>query len=195
VCRGKGGIRIEFASVFRAAWCFFTGEKFMRNHFVRSLFVTLVAGFGAVSSVMAEPSLSERRAITAYEQGAYAVLLKDIQAAAGFAVPVEVNWASIALPDQSASYANDDFWSNVFFVPLKKALAAAAVDDMGKQAVKAKLKKIVIHYDAATAPASAYADGVSFKDGALTLNFAPYTNAGDIEPRANAIQKVLEAGL
>jgi hypothetical protein len=167
----------------------------MRKHFARSLIVALVTSVGVVSSAMAEPSLTERRAITTYEQGAYAGLLKEIQTAAGFAVPVEVNWASIALPDQSASYGNEDFWTNIFFVPLKTGLAAVASDDIGKQAVKAKLKKIVIHYDAATAPSSAYANGISFKNGTLTLNFAPYTNAGDIEPRANAIQKALEAGL
>ncbi|GHU23903.1 hypothetical protein FACS189488_07420 [Betaproteobacteria bacterium] len=167
----------------------------MRKHFARSLLVTLVASVGIVSSAMAEPSLTERRAITAYEQGAYAGLLKDIQSAAGFAVPVEVNWASIALPGQSESYGNEDFWTNIYFVPLKTALAAVASDDIGKQAVKAKLKKIVIHYDAATAPSSAYGNGISFKNGTLTLNFTPYTNAGDLEPRASAIQKELESGL
>ncbi|MDR2689995.1 MAG: hypothetical protein LBB76_09595 [Azoarcus sp.] len=170
----------------------------MRNQFVRplvrSLLFAAIAGVVA-SPAMADPGLAERRAITAYEQGAYATLLKDIQTAAGFAVPVEVKWETIALSDQADNYAQDDFWTNIFFVPLKQALATVAADDMGKQAVQAKLKKIVVHYDSATAPVSAYADGVSFKSGVLTLNFTPYTNAGDIEPRAKAIQKVLEAGL
>ena len=167
----------------------------MHKYFARSLVVTLVASVGFVSSAIAEPTLTERRAITAYEQGAYAGLLKDIQTAAGFAVPVEVNWASIALPGQSESYGNEDFWTKIYFVPLKTALAAVASDDMGKQAVKEKLKKIVIHYDAATAPGSAYGNRVSFKNGTLTLNFAPYTNPSDLEPRAKAIQKELESSL
>jgi hypothetical protein len=178
-----------------AMWRLFIGENPMRSQFVRSLFVATIAGIGVVSTAMAEPTLTERRAITAYEQGAYATLLKDIQTAAGFAVPVEVKWETIALSDQADNYAHDDFWTNIFFVPLKQALAATAVDDIGKQAVKAKLTKIVVHYDSATAPVSAYGDGVSFKAGVLTLNFTPYTNASDIEPRARAIQKVLEAGL
>jgi hypothetical protein len=167
----------------------------MRSQFVCSLFVAVVVSIGFVSPSMAEPSLGERRAIAAYEQGAYAAMLKDIQAAAGFAVPVEVKWETIALPDQAGNYGKDEFWTNVFFVPLKKSLATVAVDDMGKQAVKAKLKKIVIHYDSASAPGSAYERGVSFEEGVLTINFAPYTNPDDIELRAKAIQKELEAKL
>jgi hypothetical protein len=170
----------------------------MRSQFVRSLVrsLFLVALAGVVASpVMADPNLAERRAITAYQQGTYATLLKDIQTAAGFAVPVEVKWESIALSDQADNYAHDDFWTNIFFVPLKQSLATVASDNMGKQAVRAKLKKIVVQYDSATAPVNAYADGVSFKSGVLTLNFTPYTNASDIEARAKAIQKVLEAGL
>jgi hypothetical protein len=170
----------------------------MRNKFARSLVrtlaVALIAG-GVMSSAMAELNLTDRRAVTAYEQGTYAKFLKDIQAAAGFAVPVEVKWESIALPEQSANYSDDDFWTRVFFIPLQKALAATAADDMGKQALKAKLQKIVIYFDQATAPSKNYAEGVTFKDGVLSINFAPYTNPDDIEDRVKGIQKVLEAGL
>jgi hypothetical protein len=168
-------------------------SQFVRS-LVRSLFLAAIAG-GVASPVMADLTLPERRAITAYEKGTYATLLKNIQTAAGFAVPVEVKWETIALSDQAENYAHDDFWTNIFFVPLKQALATVAVDDMGKQAVRAKLKKIVVQYDSATAPVNAYADGVSFKGGVLTLNFTPYTNARDIDARAQAIQKALEAGL
>ena len=66
---------------------------------------------------------------------------------------------------------------------------------MGKQALAAELKKIVVHYDEATAPGSAYANGVSFAEGVLTLNFVPYNNVDDVDARAAAIQKALEAGL
>ncbi|QRY79444.1 hypothetical protein JVX91_28425 [Pseudomonas sp. PDNC002] len=166
----------------------------LRSLLARSVVAGLLAC--AVSGVaLADPSLAERRAITAYEQGIYASQLKEIQAAAGFAVPVEVNWNSIALPDQADAYASDDFWTNVYFVPLKQALASVAADDMGKQALKEKLKKITVRYDEASAPASDYAAGIEFKGGTLALNFKPYSNSTDIEARAKAIQSALEAAL
>lgn len=166
----------------------------LRSLLVRSLMVGLVAGV-TTGTAFADPSLAERRAITAYEQGTYATQLKDIQAAAGFAVPLEVDWNSIALPDQADAYASDDFWTNVYFVPLKQALAAVAADDMGKQALKEKLKQVAVRYDEASAPSSDYAAGVAFKDGTLGLNFKPYSNSTDIEARAKAIQAALEAAL
>ncbi|MDR3055414.1 MAG: hypothetical protein LBU53_08440 [Zoogloeaceae bacterium] len=166
----------------------------MHKYSMRLLFISLCAVLFA-GSALAAPSLAERRAITAYESGAYAVHLKDIRAAAGFAVPVEVKWDTIAGSGQSDAYGHDDYWTNIYFVPLKKALVSIAIDAMGKKALKEHLKKIVIHYNEATAPSSDYAKGVSFKGGVLTLNFRPFANGSDIDPRAQAIQKVLEDAL
>jgi hypothetical protein len=166
----------------------------MRKHIKRSLFISLLAACAA-GSALAEPNLAERRAITAYEQGAYAAHLADIKTAAGFEVPVDVKWDTIARPGESAAYGEDDYWTRIFFVPLKNALKAITVDDIGKKALQAKLKKIVIHYDKDTASPTNYASDVSFSEGVLTLNFVPYNNAGDVDARANAIQKVLENAL
>jgi len=74
---------------------------------------------------------------------------------------------------------------------LKKVTA----DDMGKQALKSNLKKVVVTYNQGTAPASNYANGVNFESGTLTINFQPYANAADITARADAIQKLLESKL
>ena len=59
---------------------------------------------------------------------------------------------------------------------------------------------MVITYDASTAPASNYPNGITVADGVLTINFAPYSNAGDetsvnFKERVNAIQKGVEAKL
>lgn len=110
-------------------------------------------------------SLLERRAVQAYETGPFPDLQRRIHEAAGFEVP------------------------------LAAALSQVGSDALGKQALRAGLKSIVITYDEATAPPSNYENGVTFKDGVLTLNFHPYTNTGDVEPRSAAIRKVLEAGL
>ncbi|MDR3087515.1 MAG: hypothetical protein LBU45_06140, partial [Azoarcus sp.] len=90
---------------------------------MRSLFAGLcvaLCGTLFAGSVLAAPALAERRAIAAYESGPYATHLKDIQAAAGFAVPVEVKWETIAKPGEANSYSADAYWTNIFFVPLKK---------------------------------------------------------------------------
>ena len=67
--------------------------------------------------------------------------------------------------------------------------------DLLKQALAAELKSVRVRYDEATAPASAYADGVQFEGGVLTLNFRPFTNPDDLDARAQAIQQALEAKL
>jgi hypothetical protein len=126
---------------------------------------------------------------------AYPQRLAAIEQAAGFAVPVEVIWDKIAIPGESAAYGNDAYWTNIYFVPLVDALKAIVTDDLGKQALAEKLKKVVILYDRATAPASAYESGVSFEAGELKINFQPHSNARDIKAKADAIRKALEAKL
>lgn len=150
---------------------------------------------GTLNVAVAAPNLAERRAISAYQDGTYATKLKEIQAAAGFDVPVEVQWDSLALSGQEKNYADEGFWTQIYFTPLSKALAAVGVDELGKEALKDKLENIVVRYDEATAPSGAYADGVTFSAGVLTLNFKPYNNVDDVDARAEAIQKALEAGL
>ncbi len=75
------------------------------------------------------------------------------------------------------------------------ALKAITADDIGKEALKAGLKKVVITFDESTAPASNYETGLKLTDGVLTMNFTPWSNEDDLKRRAEAIQKVVEAGL
>lgn len=144
------------------------------------------------ATVQAAPALAERRAIAAYQSDVYAGQLQAIQAAAGFEVPVEVQWDSLAIPGQAANFGLESFWTDVYFTPLTRALKAVTADDLGKQALAGKLKSIQVRYDEASAPASAYADGVQFDDGVLTVNFRPFTNPDDVDARAQAIQQALE---
>ena len=66
---------------------------------------------------------------------------------------------------------------------------------MGAESLKSKLKKVVVTYDESTAPASNYPNGVKFENGTLTINFMPFSNSGDVEPRSKAIAAGLEAKL
>lgn len=156
--------------------------------------VSLMAS-AAATMAQSEPGLAERRAIATYQKDQYPALQKKIQQAAGFEVPVEVNWNSIALPGDAESYAQDDYFVKTIFQPIEMALADVAKDDMGKAALKEKLKKISIMYSEAGASASAYKERVKFEGGVLSVNFRPYTNTSEVADRTAAIRKALEAGL
>ncbi|MDN6858789.1 hypothetical protein QO207_19525 [Pseudomonas sp. CAN2814] len=151
---------------------------------------------GLASSLLhAAPTAVEQAAISSYQQSVFQAQLKDIHHSAGFAVPVEVDWDSIALPGQAAHYGTDDYWTNVYFVPLAEALDMLTSYDLGRQAMKDKLKRIVIRYDASDSAAHDYRRAVAFESGVLSINFRPASAAGQIEERTEAIQSSLETAL
>lgn len=67
-----------------------------------------------------------------------------------------------------------------------------ASDDMGKEALKAALKKIVIQNSEDISYAGR---AITFSDGVLTVDHAPTTNAWYVDDRANAIREKLEKAL
>lgn len=140
-------------------------------------------------------ALPERRALKEYQEQKLPELQKRINEAAKFDLPLDIQWGAIAQKGQGASYMQDDYFTNVYFVPLANALKEVTTDAMGADALKAKLKKVVITYDESTAPASNYSNGVKFENGTLTINFPPYTNSADVEPRTKAIASGLESKL
>lgn len=159
---------------------------------MRLLFPTLIAASLTAGAVLAEPSPAEREAIEAYRQGIYPGQLRDIHDSAGFAVPLEVDWDSIALPGNAADYANEDYWTNVYFVPLAEALDMLTSYAEGRQAIRDRLKTIQVRYDPRTAPKTDYRAGVAFENGVLTVNFRPASQGTQIEERTEAIQSALE---
>ena len=165
--------------------------------YVRPLFFASALLVLPVSSALAqsEGGLAERRAIAAYSKDVWPPLERAIKDAAGFPVPVALDLKSLALPGNAENYGSDDYLRKPIIDPLIQALSSVASDDMGRQALKEKLTSIVILYDEASAPSSNYAEGVSFSNGVLKLNWRPFTNVDDLEPRVKAITKVLEKNL
>ena len=158
------------------------------------IFVT-IALFIGVSQITSAQGLAERRALKSYQESVLPDLQSKINAAAGFEVPVNIDWEKIAQPGEADSYSNDAYFTNIYFTPLIDALSSIGSDDLGKEALTANLKGINITFNPDTAPASNYANGISFEDGEVTLNFRPFSNADDIKERAEAIIEVLEAKL
>ena len=166
----------------------------MRRTIISLAALSMIAST-SLAEAQSKPGLAERRAIAAYTEAQYPSLQKKIQQAAGFDVPINVDWDSLALPGDAEYYPQDDYFVKTIFGPIEAALAQIAKDDMGKSALKESLKEIKVQYEDGGIPATAYGDRVKFDGGVLTVNFRPYTNTADVEDRTNAILKVLEASL
>jgi hypothetical protein len=134
--------------------------------------------------------LAERRAAKEFETQKYPKLKAAIDAAAGFEIPVEVNWKQLSIEGSSNLYA--DSWEKIYFVPLIEALKVICSDDMGKDALKAAIKKVVIlNKDQIN-----YGDRMAkFESGILTLDHKPTTNVGNLKERIEGIKKTLEKAL
>lgn len=170
---------------------------------VRYVFLCLVMGillgtalpFAFRSVEAAELALAERRGLKAYQEKIWPDQLAAIQEAAGTPIEVEVHWEKLASRGYGQYFLEPDWFTNVYFVPLSKALAEVARDDIGREAIRAKLQRIVVTFDDATAPISTYENGLRFEDGTLTVNFRPGENAGDVDWRVQAIVALLEKSL
>jgi hypothetical protein len=135
-------------------------------------------------------TLAERRIVHEFETSHFPALKARVEEAAGFAVPLEPDWATLAVPGESHLYA--ELWPTVFFEPLIAALAVVGRDDMGREAMSAGLKKIVLQNTKGCIYGNCWA---SFQDGVLTLDHEPLTNAYDTESRKEGIIAMLEKSL
>jgi len=133
--------------------------------------------------------LAERRAADRWKNNDYPDWKTRIDQAVGFDIPVEVAWEQLASEGNPEYY--DEWFPKVYFQPLTMALSAITIDDMGKEAIRDGLTKIVVKNSGEYSSAS----GFSFSGGVLTINHKPQTNVDYPEERAKAIQKMLEDAL
>ena len=134
--------------------------------------------------------LAERRAAKEFETKVFPGYKQKIAQVAQFEVPIEVDWEALAAPEYAHLYAES--WPQVYFEPVVQALEAICVDDMGRDALKAGLKKIVLTNRSDVS----YADNcVKFEGGVLTIDHLPCTNVDYVDDRKKAIQKKLELAL
>lgn len=166
---------------------------------MKKLLVSLMLLMSFSSFIVAQEAktlgLAERRALKEYQEKNFPDIKKGLMTAVGFEVPLDIKWDELAQPGEADRYKEDGYWGATIFTPLTKAITSITADKEGKDALKAKLKKIVITYNPDTAPASNYANGIKFEAGVLTINFRPYSNVDDVKARVDAIQKLLEDNL
>ncbi|MFG2043790.1 hypothetical protein [Dactylosporangium sp. NPDC048998] len=133
--------------------------------------------------------LAERRAAQTYRTDEFPEWKRKIDQAACFEVPVEVAWDELAVDGYAGDYSA--FFTKVYFRPLAEALGAITIDDLGKDALKAGLEKIVVKNSGQYYSNS----GFTFAGGVLTVDHRAESNVEYYDERAKQLQQLLESGL
>lgn len=133
--------------------------------------------------------LAERRATKEFQDKQFIELRNEIHKAAGFPVPIEVNWEQLAVEGQVDYYK--EAWTEIYFKPVIEGLRQIGRDDMGKEAIKGGLKKIEFrNSQGAFSPHSA----ISFVSGTLVIDHE-LSNVGDTKDRTKYIIEIVEKEL
>jgi hypothetical protein len=136
--------------------------------------------------------LAEKKALKEFQTTIYPDFEARIKALVGSATEIDIEWDAMAVDGQAHLY--NDCLPKVFFEPLLSALENIVSDDLGKEALEQKLKKIKI----TNTNAFHNSRGFEFTEGTLTLDHRPTVNTAhqvDQDQRTDAITKKLETGL
>ena len=134
--------------------------------------------------------LAEHLAIKDFQDNHLPKLQTQVDEAAKMPVTLKIDWQSLALENQSHLYA--ECWQKIYCEPLISALRSITRDELGTEALKEQLKKVVIKSEAG----NYYGDRwTTFADGILTLDHLPTSNIGDVEDRTKGLIQVLGKGL
>lgn len=134
--------------------------------------------------------LAERRGVKDFETKHLAAWQQKVEGAAKMSVPVEVKWETLALDGESHLY--EECWPKVYFQPLIAALESITRDDLGKDALTATLKKIIVQNTADVSYGDRWA---TFEGGVLTLDHKPTTNVDSVKERTDGLVALLEKSL
>jgi hypothetical protein len=135
-------------------------------------------------------NLAERRIVHDFETNLFPGLKERVEKAAGFPIPLEVSWETLAVAGESRLYA--ECWSAIYFEPLIGALGYIGRDEMGHRALQSGLKKVVLQ----NVKGCVYGDcWATLVDVVLTLDHESLTNASDVESRTKGLIGVLESSL
>ena len=133
--------------------------------------------------------LAERRGIKDFQDKHFIGHKAEIDEAAGFEVPLDVDWDSIAAPGYGHMY--DIAFAKVYFQPLVLAFRDVCRDEMGRTALGAGLTRVAIK----NSDRFYGGDSVACDEGVLTIDHKPVTNIDDVQIRAEAIVRLLEERL
>jgi len=133
--------------------------------------------------------LNERRAVREFQENRFPKLQQEIQAAAGFAVAIEVNWKQLAKEGHADSF--ERAWTEIYFKPVLEGLRAVGRDELGKDALKASLKKVEFRNSRGTYSPQA---AITFEAGELTIDH-DLINIDYTEDRTKYLIEMLESSI
>ncbi|HEY0252826.1 MAG TPA: hypothetical protein VGC41_14925 [Kofleriaceae bacterium] len=129
--------------------------------------------------------LAEKRWAADKKKNDEPAFASQVSSTLGFPVKLEIDWDGFSTDLTDAQYINHD---NYGLPNLIKALSTITADDIGKQAIKGALKKIVVE------PGTADDTSFSFEDGTITWK-AYFGSSSNGYIYADAMQKKLESAL
>lgn len=84
--------------------------------------------------------LAEKRVSAAYQKDKFPGWKEKLNALVGYELEYDVNWDELVKEGFLDSYPNTIDYN--FFLPLEKSLQSICADDLGRDALKAKIKRI-----------------------------------------------------
>lgn len=137
-------------------------------------------------------SLNQRRAAESFKSSYYNNWENEVKVLLGDKVNVEVNWDTLfTLTEDGSAQDVANYWPTIYFNPLKEALESVCSDAMGKEALAAKLTKIIVSGETETNDSNT----ATFADGVFTINQLPYSEGENPSSRVTMWKDKLEAGL
>jgi hypothetical protein len=134
--------------------------------------------------------LSEKRALKTFQDDSYQKLTSEINTLAGYPLEFEVKWETLALDEKASIY--EESFTKVYFIPLVDAIKEIITDEMGKEALKEALKKVVIKNEGGNVYGS---NAYSFNGGVLTIDHEPFSNIDNVTERSMELSKLLMKNL
>lgn len=131
--------------------------------------------------------LAQKRIISEYQTSAFPEWKKKFDTVVGFEIPFEVKWDTM----QDDAYHDRDryfeWYGLVYFEPLMTVFQKLCSDNMGREAVKTGVKKIVIDGTEGTS-----AKKSTFENGVLTIKHQFNMNTNDEAERTKTWLRMIE---
>lgn len=134
--------------------------------------------------------LKEKRIIKAFQNDVFPALETQINAAAGYAVPLDILWDTLI--ENRFSHLYNDTYPKIYFLPLVEAFKAICADEMGVGLLKAGLKKVIIVNENNEHNLER---AITFEDGVLKIDHSPVLNTDKVGDRVARITSLLEEKL
>jgi hypothetical protein len=134
--------------------------------------------------------LAEKRALAAYQKDKWSSWQKKLNDICGYELTYEIAWDQLAKDGYSAEFpAMFDF---NFFEPLELALKSICQDDLGKEALQGKIKKVTINSVRSWSSMEVKVEGDTLK---LDADPSYERSNGSVTDYSNRIRTKLEEAL